>query len=91
MIAGVSNFSRLRREFPSTAFTAHPLAGNGRPAALLGTLFRAFGAMHWSLASGRFYSRSVCSRSPRICALRDQRLRGVASAAGGMSVGRVRS
>lgn len=94
MIAGVSNFNALRREFPTTALLAHPaLAGNQiAPAALLGTLFRAFGAdaVIFPNQGGRFsYSVATCQsiatnlRAPR---------RGLAAAlpvpAGGMSVER---
>jgi ribulose-bisphosphate carboxylase large chain len=66
MVAGVSNFHALRREFPLIAFLAHPaLAGNQMaPAALLGTLFRLFGAdaSIFPNHGGRFsYSRAVCA------------------------------
>lgn len=46
MIAGVANFSALRREFDAVAWLGHPaLAGNQIAApALLGRLFRLFGA-----------------------------------------------
>ena len=65
MIAGVSNFNALRREFPAMAFLAHPaLAGNQiSPQALLGTLFRVFGAdaVIFPNHGGRFsYTRSTC-------------------------------
>ena len=65
MIAGVSNFSALRREFPAVALLAHPaLAGNQiAPAALLGTLFRVFGAdaVIFPNHGGRFsYTRATC-------------------------------
>lgn len=65
MLAGVSNFNALRREFPSMAFLAHPaLAGNQiAPAALLGTLFRVFGAdaVIFPNHGGRFsYSLATC-------------------------------
>ncbi len=95
MIAGVSNFNALRREFPGTAFLAHPaLAGNQfAPAALLGTLFRVFGAdaVIFPNQGGRFsYSRAVCRSIATN--LRTTRV-GVAPAlpvpAGGMSVERV--
>ena len=95
MIAGVSNFNALRREFPAVALLAHPaLAGNQiAPAALLGTLFRVFGAdaVIFPNYGGRFsYTRAACDaivgnlRSPRP---------GIKPAlpvpAGGMSVERV--
>lgn len=65
MIAGVSNFQALRREFADMALLAHPaLAGNQiAPEALLGTLFRAFGAdaVIFPNHGGRFsYSRATC-------------------------------
>lgn len=66
MVAGVSNFHALRREYPEVVFLAHPaLAGNQMaPAALLGTLFRLFGAdaSIFPNHGGRFsYSRAVCA------------------------------
>lgn len=66
MIAGVSNFNALRREFPAIAFIAHPaLAGRQiAPVALLGTLFRIFGAdgVIFPNHGGRFsYSRATCN------------------------------
>ena len=95
MIAGVSNFSALRREFPAVALLAHPaLAGNQiAPAALLGTLFRVFGAdaVIFPNFGGRFsYTRSACKaivdnlRAPRL-GLRPT----LPVPAGGMSVERV--
>jgi ribulose-bisphosphate carboxylase large chain len=65
MIAGVSNFQALRREFADMALLAHPaLAGNQiAPEALLGTLLRAFGAdaVIFPNHGGRFsYSRATC-------------------------------
>ena len=95
MIMGVSNFHALRREFPSMGFLAHPaLAGNQvAPTALLGTLFRLFGAdaVIFPNHGGRF------SYTPEICAGIADRLRaplhglkGVLPVpAGGMSVERV--
>ena len=76
MIAGVSNFNALRREFPAVALLAHPALAGSRiaPAALLGTLFRAFGAdaVIFPNHGGRFsYTRAACDaivgslRSPR--------------------------
>lgn len=66
MVAGVSNFHALRREFPELVFLAHPaLAGNQfAPAALVGTLFRLFGAdaVIFPNHGGRFsYTRQVCA------------------------------
>ena len=95
MIVGVANFSALRREFPSMGFLAHPaLAGNQiAPPALLGTLFRLFGAdaVIFPNHGGRF------SYTPDICGAVVERLRapmhGLKAAlpvpAGGMSVERV--
>lgn len=65
MIAGVSNFNAMRREFPAVAYLAHPaLAGNRiAPTALLGTLFRVFGAdaVIFPNHGGRFgYTRGAC-------------------------------
>ena len=95
MIAGVSNFNALRREFPGVAFIAHPaLAGRQiAPAALLGSLFRIFGAdaVIFPNHGGRFsYSRTTCNGIAT-------RLRGPLASlraampvpAGGMSVERV--
>jgi ribulose-bisphosphate carboxylase large chain len=95
MIAGVSNFNRLRRDFPSTAFLAHPaLAGNQfAPAALLGTLFRAFGAdaVIFPNYGGRFsYSRSVCAAiASNLRVARPGVSAALPVPAGGMSVERV--
>jgi len=66
MIAGASNFNALRREWPQIVFLAHPaLAGHAiAPAALLGTLFRAFGAdaVIFPNHGGRFsYTRAICA------------------------------
>jgi ribulose-bisphosphate carboxylase large chain len=95
MIAGVSNVQALRREFPAMGFLAHPaLAGNQiAPSALLGTLFRLFGAdaVIFPNHGGRF------SYAPAACAAIVNRLRtpmhGLRGAlpvpAGGMSVERV--
>jgi ribulose-bisphosphate carboxylase large chain len=94
MIAGVSNFNALRREFPAMAFLAHPaLAGNQiAPAALQGTLFRVFGAdaVIFPNHGGRF------SYSPETCQAIASRLReplaelrpALPVPAGGMSVER---
>jgi len=95
MIAGVSNFHALRREFPAIAFIAHPaLAGRQiAPAALLGRLFRVFGAdaVIFPNHGGRFsYSRATCNdiaarlREP-LASLRPS----MPVPAGGMSVERV--
>jgi S-methyl-5-thioribulose 1-phosphate isomerase len=95
MIAGVSNFNALRREFPALAFLAHPaLAGNQiSPPALLGTLFRLFGAdaVIFPNHGGRFtYTRSICGA---IAARLREPLADLRPAlpvpAGGMSVERV--
>ncbi|GAB4465112.1 MAG: 5-methylthioribulose-1-phosphate isomerase [Burkholderiaceae bacterium] len=66
MVCGVATLSGLRREHPDFAFIAHPaLAGASRiaPAALLGKLFRLFGAdaVIFPNHGGRFtYPREVC-------------------------------
>jgi len=95
MVAGVSNFQALRREFADMVLLAHPaLAGNQiAPAALLGTLFRHFGAdaVIFPNHGGRFsYSRATC-QAIATC-LREPRA-GVLPAlpvpAGGMAVERV--
>jgi ribulose-bisphosphate carboxylase large chain len=95
MIAGVSNFNALRREFPTIAFIAHPaLAGRQiAPVALLGRLFRVFGAdaVIFPNHGGRFsYSRATCDG---IAARLRERLASLRPAmpvpAGGMSVERV--
>ena len=95
MIAGVSNLQALRREFPTMGFLAHPaLAGNQiAPPALLGTLFRLFGAdaVIFPNHGGRF------SYAPEVCEAIADRLRApthglraaMPVAAGGMSVERV--
>ena len=67
MICGVATLNALRREHPDLAFLAHPaLGGNARiaPAALLGKLFRLFGAdaVIFPNHGGRFtYPRAVCN------------------------------
>lgn len=66
MVCGVATLNGLRREHPDFAFIAHPsLAGASRiaPAALLGRLFRLFGAdaVIFPNHGGRFtYAREVC-------------------------------
>lgn len=66
MVCGVATLGGLRREHPDFAFIAHPsLAGAGRiaAAALLGKLFRLFGADATIFPNhgGRFaYPREVC-------------------------------
>ena len=95
MIAGVANFHALRHEFREIAFLAHPaLAGNQMaPEALLGTLFRVFGAdaVIFPNHGGRFsYSRATCQRIANC--LREPRpgLRpALPVPAGGMAVERV--
>ena len=95
MIAGVSNFNALRREWREIVFIAHPaLAGHAiAPAALQGTLFRAFGAdaVIFPNHGGRFsYTREACAA---IAANLRGALHGLLPAlpvpAGGMSVERV--
>jgi len=95
MIAGVSNFNALRREWPQMVFIAHPaLAGHAiAPAVLLGTLFRVFGAdaVIFPNHGGRFsYSRATCAA---IAGNLRGALHGLRPAlpvpAGGMSVERV--
>src|SRR5258706_6499843 len=66
MTIGCSGFQTLRREFPQIALLAHPaLAGTQiAPAALLGRLFRLFGAaaVIFPNHGGRFaYPRGVCA------------------------------
>jgi len=66
MIAGLSTFHALTREFPGVAFMVHPaMAGAARiaPSFLLGTLFRLLGAdaTVFPNAGGRFgYSPETC-------------------------------
>lgn len=66
MVCGVATVNALRREHPELAFLAHPaLGGNSRiaPAALLGKLFRLFGAdaVIFPNHGGRFaFSRATC-------------------------------
>jgi ribulose-bisphosphate carboxylase large chain len=68
MIAGLATFHALVREFPDTAFMAHPaLAGAARiaPEFLLGKLFRLFGAdaAVFPHHGGRFgYTPETCRR-----------------------------
>jgi ribulose-bisphosphate carboxylase large chain len=65
MVCGVATLVALKREFIDIAFIAHPSLGGLRitPAALLGKLFRLFGAdaVIFPNHGGRFaYSREVC-------------------------------
>lgn len=66
MVCGVATLNGLRREHPDFAFIAHPsLAGASRiaPPALLGKLFRLFGAdaVIFPNHGGRFtYPREIC-------------------------------
>jgi ribulose-bisphosphate carboxylase large chain len=66
MVCGVATLNGLRREHPDLAFIAHPaLAGASRiaPPALLGRLFRLFGAdaVIFPNHGGRFtYPREIC-------------------------------
>ncbi len=95
MVCGVATFHALVREHSDLAFLAHPSLAGARmaPVALLGKLFRAFGAdaVIFPNHGGRFsYSRSTCEVLAR--ALRDP-WDALAPAlpvpAGGMSVERV--
>ncbi len=67
MVCGVATLNALKREQPDMAFLAHPaLGGNARiaPPALLGKLFRLFGAdaVIFPNHGGRFtYPRAVCA------------------------------
>lgn len=95
MIAGVSNFNALRREFPALAFLAHPaLAGHQiRPSLLLGKLFRLFGAdaVIFPNHGGRFsFSREECRAIASNLRAPSHGLRpALPVAAGGMSIDRV--
>jgi ribulose-bisphosphate carboxylase large chain len=96
MILGVSNFHRLVKEFPGTAFIAHPaMAGAQRiaPPLLLGKLFRMFGADATIFPSfgGRFsYSQEVCGRIAEEARQPWQPLkRTMPCPAGGIALGRV--
>jgi ribulose-bisphosphate carboxylase large chain len=95
MLIGVSSFHALRREFPSMVLLAHPaLAGNQfAPQALLGSLFRLFGAdaVIFPNHGGRFsYSRAQCAA---LAARLREPLHGLRPSlpvpAGGMTVERV--
>lgn len=96
MVCGVATLNGLRREHPDFAFIAHPsLAGASRiaPPALLGKLFRLFGAdaVIFPNHGGRFtYAREVCLA---IAQASRAAWRGLQPAlpvpAGGMSVERV--
>ena len=96
MVCGMSTFNALARANPGVAFMAHPaLAGAARiaPPALLGKLFRLFGADATIFPNhgGRFsYPRSVCDG---IAAAARASWRGLRNTfpvpAGGMSVERV--
>lgn len=95
MVCGVATFHALVREHDDLAFLVHPSLAGSRmaPVALLGKLFRAFGAdaVIFPNHGGRFsYSRATCDALAR--ALREPR-DGLAPAlpvpAGGMSVERV--
>lgn len=96
MVCGVATLNGLRREHPDFAFIAHPaLAGASRiaPPALLGKLFRLFGAdaVIFPNHGGRFtYAREVCLA---IAQANRAAWRGLKPAlpvpAGGMSVERV--
>jgi ribulose-bisphosphate carboxylase large chain len=96
MVCGVSTLVELKTEFPDIAFLAHPaLGGHARiaPAALLGRLFRLFGADACIFPNhgGRFaYPRAVCEGIARNNLAPWHGLRATLPApAGGMSVERV--
>jgi ribulose-bisphosphate carboxylase large chain len=96
MITGLATFEAIVRENPDFAFIAHPaMAGAARvaPDALLGTLFRLFGAdgVIFPSAGGRFgYSAATCraiadaARAP-FAAIRPS----LPVPAGGMTIARV--
>ncbi len=95
MVCGVATFHALVREHTDLTFLAHPSLAGSRmaPVALLGKLFRAFGAdaVIFPNHGGRFsYSRSTCDALAR--ALRgpwDALAPALPVPAGGMSVERV--
>jgi ribulose-bisphosphate carboxylase large chain len=97
MIAGLSNFHRLVRDYPQIAFVAHPaMAGAARiaPALLLGKLFRMLGAdaVVFPNHGGRFgYSPDTCRALAReALGWREQLEPAVPVPAGGMRTDRVR-
>ena len=95
MVCGVATFNALRREHPDLAFIAHPALGGGRiaPPALLGRLFRLFGAdaVIFPNHGGRFtYSTATCHDIVRCQRATWHGLRPTMPVpAGGMSVERV--
>ena len=96
MVCGASTFNAVRREHPDLAFIAHPaLGGAGRiaPAALLGKLFRLFGAdaVIFPNHGGRFtYDAPTCLEIARNNRAPWHGLRtALPVPAGGMSVERV--
>jgi ribulose-bisphosphate carboxylase large chain len=96
MVCGMASFDALKREHPDVAFIAHPaLAGAGRmaPPALLGRLFRLFGAdaVIFPNHGGRFtYAADACERIARRLRAPWHGLRpSLPVPAGGMSVERV--
>jgi ribulose-bisphosphate carboxylase large chain len=96
MVAGLSNFHRLVREHPQTAFIAHPsMAGAARiaPPFLLGTLFRLLGAdaVIFPNYGGRFsYAPATCrALAQAAVAARDGLRPSVPVPAGGMTTDRV--
>ena len=96
MVCGVATLNALKREHPELGFLAHPaLGGNVRiaPPALLGKLFRLFGAdaVIFPNHGGRFtYPRDVCAEIARqnVAAWHDL-APALPVPAGGMSVERV--
>ncbi len=95
MVCGVATFNALRREHSDLAFIAHPALGGGRiaPPALLGRLFRLFGAdaVIFPNHGGRFtYSTATCHDIVRCQRATWHGLRPTMPVpAGGMSVERV--
>jgi len=96
MVCGVATFNALKREHPDVGFIAHPaLAGAARiaPPALLGRLFRLFGAdaVIFPNHGGRFtYAADVCQALTRHNRAPWHSLRqALPVPAGGMSVERV--
>jgi len=96
LICGVATFNALTREHHDVAFVAHPaLGGAGRiaPPALLGKLFRLFGAdaVIFPNHGGRFtYPADVCQAVAQSCRTPWHELHpALPVPAGGMSVERV--
>jgi ribulose-bisphosphate carboxylase large chain len=96
MVCGVATFNALRRAHPDLAFLAHPSMGGAAriaPPALLGRLFRLFGAdaVIFPNHGGRFtYARPVCDAIAQAARSAWHGLRpALPVPAGGMSVDRV--